>query len=402
MKPVLLYGVLALRVALAWWVLLVAVTAVFSDLAGLGALLVYPPLALLLGGLAAWLQHRGLSALSAGVNPLTVEHQQSISLPLSAVEALRLASGAIKASFGQQDQRITEDSITTSVIERGHRTTGLAAWRSDQLTLVSAGDGPGLSLLQISCRPLHGWLYRVFWVDAGRCARQVVRLRKSLLARVRSQGEAASALAQQTEMQSRLAQAELLLLRAQIEPHFLFNTLAHVRTSIESQPNAAQAMLDALIEFLRANSRTVSRADIGLLDELQRVEAYLKIMQLRLGERLSCSVQCSPSLHALQVPAACALILVENAVKHGIERRDKPGSISVSCRANNGTLEIDVENDGPGLALSHRGGGEGLNNLRQRLKMTYGDGARMSIEDRDQGGVRASLRMPMAEADHVA
>ena len=139
MKTGLLYGTLALRVAFAWWVLLVAASAVFSSvLAGLGALLIYPPLTLALGCLAAWLHHRGLTAVSAGASPLAIGQRQSISLPLPANEALRVAKGAINAVFGREDRRITEETITTRVIERGHRPTGLVALRSDQLTLVAA------------------------------------------------------------------------------------------------------------------------------------------------------------------------------------------------------------------------------------------------------------------------
>jgi hypothetical protein len=400
-KTGLLYGTLALRVAFAWWILLVAASALFSGLlAGLGALLIYPPLTLALGGLAAWLHHRGLAAASAGASPLAIGQRQSISLPLPANEALRVARGAINAVFGQDDQRITDDTITTRVIERGHRPTGLAALRSDQLTLVAAEDGPGHSVLQVTCEPTHAWLYRLFWVDTGRCAREVEALRRSLLARVRAQGDVANALARQSDLQSRLDQTELLLLRAQIEPHFLFNTLAHIRASLGSHPHTAEAMLDALIGFLHANSRTVSTASISLEGELQRVVSYLTIMQMRLGERLRYSVDCEPALFALQVPTACVLILAENAVKHGIERSDAPGRIAVSCQQDTEVLQIDVENDGPGLAMRHDGGGLGLNNLRRRLRLAYGDGAQMNVEDRDEGGVRASLRMPVGGHAH--
>ncbi len=403
MKTGLSYLTLALRVALAWWVLLVVLTAVVSGpIAMLGALLLFPPLALATGCLAAWSQYRALAPVSAGTNPLAFGQRQSISLALPTIQAMKIARSAIEAAFGQVDQRVTEDSITVRVVESGTKPTGLAALSSDQMTLVVAEDGGGRSTLQIACEPTHVWLYGLFWVEAGRCARQVDALRKSILARVRAQNEVADSLVRQNALQSRLAQAELLLLRAQIEPHFLFNTLAHIRASAGANPLEAQAMLDALIEFLRANSQTASNANITLGDELQRVDCYLKIMQIRLGERLRYSVDCDPSLLPLQVPTACVLILAENAVKHGIERSDVPGMISVNCRALDDVLAIDVDNDGPGLVTRPDSGAGGLSNLRDRLHLTYGDGAQMSIEGRDEGGVCASLRIPGIVHTHDA
>lgn len=401
-RTALLYATLALRVALAWWLLLVAASALFSPaLAGLGALLMFPPLALALGGTAAWLQHRGLGAARAGTSPLAIGQRQTLSLPLPAAEALRIAGAAIRAVFGQEDQRITQDAICTSIVERGHRPTGLAALGRDQLKLLATEDGPGRSVLEIHCEPVHGWWYRCFWVDQGRCARQADALRQALLARVRAQGDAAAALDQQRDLQARLEQAELLLLRAQIEPHFLFNTLAHVRASLASQPATAEALLDGLIDFLRANSQALATPNIRLQDELQRVKAYLGLMQMRLGERLRYRVDCEPALLAQPVPTACVLILAENAVKHGIERSDAPGLITIACRLEMGLLGIVVENDGPGLATRHEGGGLGLDNLRRRLMLAYGDGAQMKVEDREAGGVRASLHWPLGQPAHA-
>ena len=399
MKARLSYLILALRIAVVWWLLFILVTAIFSgSVAFLGALLFFPPIALIIGCTAAWLQYRSLVSMPDGAartnSALSSSQRQSISLALPTTQAMRIAKSALESEFGQVEQRVTENTITARVIENGVKTTGFAALRSDQLAIKAVDDGNNRSTLQIVCEPVHVWLYGLFWVEAGRSARQADALRFAILARVRAQNDIADSRDRQNTLQSRLADAELLLLRAQVEPHFLFNTLAHIRASIASSPHIALEMLDALIVFLRANSKTASSANTSLADELQRTESYLKIIQIRLGARLRYVVECAPLLLTRQVPNACVLILVENAVKHGIERSDTSGMISVNCKDHDGMLVIDVDNDGPGLASTQTSGEGGLNNLRERLQLTYGIDAKMTIEGRDEGGVRASLRIP--------
>lgn len=399
MKARLSYLILASRIAVVWWLLFILITAIFSgSVAFLGALVFFPPMALIIGCAAAWLQYRSLVSMPDGAaqtnSAVSSSQRQSISLALPTTQAMRLAKSALESVFGQVEQRVTENTITARVIENGVKTTGLAALRSDQLAITAVDDGNSRSTLQIVCEPVHVWLYGLLWVEAGRCARQADALRLVILARVRAQNDIADSRDRQNTLQSRLAEAELLLLRAQVEPHFLFNTLAHVRASISSSPHIAVEMLDALIVFLRANSQTASSANISLADELQRTESYLKIIQIRLGARLRYVVECAPSLLPRQVPSACVLILVENAVKHGIERSDTSGMISVNCKDHEGMLVIDVDNDGPGLASSQKSCEGGLNNLRERLQLTYGIDAKMTIEERDESGVRASLRIP--------
>ena len=169
---------------------------------------------------------------------------------------------------------------------------------------------------------MHPWLYGLFWVEAGRSTRQVALLCAAIVARVVAQRDVATALDRESALQARVAQAELHLLRAQVEPHFLFNTLAHLRASMAADPPSAQTMLDCLIVFLRANSKLAATSNIALVDELSKTEAYLNIMQIRLGNRLRYSLNCDESLKHLQVPNGCVLVLVENAIKHGIERLD--------------------------------------------------------------------------------
>ena len=399
MKAGLPYLILAVRVAIAWWFLFIAVTAIFSGGAAfVGGLILFPPLALAIGTLAAWVQHRALSAprlVPTAISPLALGQRQLINVALPADQAMRVVESAVASSYGALEQRVTENTITANVLERGVRATGFATLRSDELMIQAVQHDATKCTLQIACEPRHVWLYALFWVDAGRCARQVETVRLAILTRVQRQSDNAEAVLRQRSLKTRLAEVELLLLHAQIEPHFLFNTLAHIRASVGATPDVAQAMLDALTVFMRANSQTSTKATISLASELKRTESYIEIMQLRLSGRLTYSIDCDNALRDEKVPNACALIFVENAVKHGIERIQMPGLISVKCQRIDDNLVIEVSNDGPGLTSEAQTHDGGLSNLRERLRLSYGANARMNIEEREGGGVRAMLCIPM-------
>jgi signal transduction histidine kinase len=398
MPAVTLYLILGLRIALAWWLVLVAFAALFSGaLAGIGGLVLFPPLALLIGSAAAWRQRRADIGRDGSVSPLAVGAGQVIHLALPAAQSLRLAESAIKAVFGAEKLRRTDTAAMARVLsDPGLHRAGLAGLRDDAVSASVAPDGATRSQLLITCAPVHAWLYGVFWVDGGRCARQVSAVCDAVLARMRDLEHAADEHDRHQALQARLSQAELALLRAQVEPHFLFNTLAHIRSSLSPGAEVGRQMLDALIDFLRANSSGFSQAGTALSDELRRVDGYLKLMQFRLGSRLTYRISCSPSLATVEVPTACVLVLAENAIKHGIERRSSSGEITIRCHAEGSALVIEVDNDGPGLSTASAVSQGGLHNLRDRLHLAYAGAAQMTVEERAEGGVRASLRMPLA------
>lgn len=190
--------------------------------------------------------------------------------------------------------------------------------------------------------------------------------------------------------------AQLRSLQAQIEPHFLFNTLANVVSLIGPAPDQARAMLERLIELLRA-SLAASRAPLARLDaELRLVEAYLAILALRMGERLRVEWQIDPATRGLSVPPLLIQPLVENAIRHGLEPKLAGGCVRVSARRAGDRLEILVEDDGLGFAAGSDSG-VGLSNLRQRLAALHGDGARLRIEDAAPG-TRVRIELPCATA----
>jgi sensor histidine kinase YesM len=192
-----------------------------------------------------------------------------------------------------------------------------------------------------------------------------------------------------------LAESKLRLLRAQIEPHFLFNTLGAVQQLAQHGAPRAAALTGDLIDFLRSSMRDIRSDQVGLAAEFGLVESYLKVMQVRLGTRLRFELRLPHGLEQVQVPSMIVLTLVENAIKHGIEPALRGGEIAVSAEALGGAVRIRVRDGGVGMATPSGDGegGTGLDNVRHRLRLTYGDAAALTLRDGDPG-VIADVTIP--------
>jgi hypothetical protein len=201
------------------------------------------------------------------------------------------------------------------------------------------------------------------------------------------------------------ADLRLTVLQAQVEPHFLFNTLASVRSLVQQDPPRAEATIDALVDHLRATMPKM-RGGTGevsptLSDQVEVCASYLALMQVRMGERLQYRVDIPAELRALSFPPLILISLVENAIKHGVE--PKPGGGMVWIRAElagwgeGQRLSVSVEDDGLGLrpGLSD---GVGLSNVRAQLAARFGDRASLTLVGQQGGGVCATVRVPVAEA----
>ena len=202
----------------------------------------------------------------------------------------------------------------------------------------------------------------------------------------------------QAESRRREAELRLSVLAAQVEPHFLFNTLAGVRSAIATDPARASEMIDRLVDYLRAAIPRL-RSDGGsaatLAGQLDIVRAYLGLMAARMP-RLSWRIDVAPELLTAPCPPLMLISLAENAVKHGVEPKIGPVHIEVSARrAADGRLEITVADDGAGFGTSGSGGGLGLTNIRERLQQMHGDRAALVLKARPEGGVAATLTLPV-------
>lgn len=194
-----------------------------------------------------------------------------------------------------------------------------------------------------------------------------------------------------------LAEARLRALQAQVEPHFLYNTLANVVSLIGPNPDQARAMLEHLIDFLRA-SLSASRAERATVGpELDLAAAYLDVLAVRLGPRLRYRIEADAACRALPIAPMLVQPLVENAVMHGIEPQVGGGEIVVRARRLDNGLCIDVSDNGAGLVARppRPGGGMGLANLRERLRSLHGGAATLHLIENPAGGVTARLLLPL-------
>ena len=205
--------------------------------------------------------------------------------------------------------------------------------------------------------------------------------------------EVAEARAAAERLRASTAEARLAALQAQVEPHFLFNTLAHVRALYRRDPERGRRMLERFLDYLEAALPRVRQADTTLAQELELARAYLDIQQIRIGGRLAFAIEVPEEIGRLRFPPLMLLTLVENAIKHGIAPQTEGGAIGIVARADERRLRIEVRDTGAGLAQA-AGSGMGLANVRARLAALFGAGARLVIEPNAPRGVVAAIEIP--------
>ena len=194
-----------------------------------------------------------------------------------------------------------------------------------------------------------------------------------------------------------LAEAKLLALQAQIEPHFLYNTLANVLGLIDTQPAQARYMLERFIDFLRSSLHP-SRADGATVGaELDLAAAYLDLLAVRMGKRMRYRIEADDGARACGIAPMLIQPLVENAVVHGIEPKIEGGTIVVSARCDGPFLRIEITDDGVGIGNAHvrAGGGVGVANAKARALSVHGAGAQLQLLNNPGGGVIVRMRLPL-------
>jgi sensor histidine kinase YesM len=195
------------------------------------------------------------------------------------------------------------------------------------------------------------------------------------------------------QLRASMAEAHLQALQAQVEPHFLFNTLAHVKWLYRRDAESGRRMLDRLVDYLTGALPQVRQSSSTLDQELRLAHAYLDIQQLRIGGRLAFSIDVPEEIARLRFPPLMLLTLVENSIKHGIAPQTDGGTIGIRARADERKLRIEVRDTGAGLREA-KGTGLGLANVRARLAALFGAGARLVIEPNLPHGVVAAIEIP--------
>ncbi|MGE4049568.1 MAG: sensor histidine kinase [Piscinibacter sp.] len=204
-----------------------------------------------------------------------------------------------------------------------------------------------------------------------------------------------------SELERKAVDARLRLLQAQVEPHFLFNTLANIRSLVRRSGSAdATAMLDNLIDYLSAAVPRLEAGDATFEHEQHIVRAYLELMRMRMPDRLGYTVRIDPAALALHCPPMALMTLVENAIKHGIDPSETGGAVDVRVTVRDHRVQVSVANTGVGLQ-PRRGdsAGTGLSNLRERLALAFGDDAQVRLGSAPASGTVAEAEFPACRGD---
>ena len=203
---------------------------------------------------------------------------------------------------------------------------------------------------------------------------------------------------QRQAVQAQAAEAQLRLLQAQIEPHFLFNTLANIESLLDADPPRARAMLEAFSDHLRAGMGQLRVDETTLGAELEMAANYLRLLQIRMGARLRFAVDAGPQARAALLPPLLVQPLVENAIRHGLEPKVAGGEVRIVAEVEAGRLRIRVLDDGLGQDARQEGKGAGmaLANIRARLRHRYGERASLVLgfSPAKAGGTSATIELP--------
>jgi hypothetical protein len=247
-----------------------------------------------------------------------------------------------------------------------------------------------------ACSLLCRWVTGVWW-GIGVCSLPIFlvavfefrsRAARSASNLMRRQIDAAA-------MDAELTRARLQVLCAQIEPHFLFNTLANVRTMARDNRMAAAEAIGHLILYLEAALPSMRSQERMLSEERTLIAAYLSIHQMRMGLRLDYSIDIPDSLADVRVPSMMLITLIENAIKHGISPLSRGGHIEVRARAVGAMIELSVSDSGRGVGPGiNSGSGTGLANIRARLNLQYGGAAHLRLARRAECGTTAVISLP--------
>ena len=385
----------------AWGSVLLLLSMVF-----LGTLLLSTPLELMpWGGLLHLLLLTGLPLVGGPLAGVWVHRQtwpprRETGALAAALLAVVVAVGVLSHLAAEPMKQFIAEQ-TGAIDANGKRKRlivmiGIHLETADDASDKPSGDAAEPPLVvQLVNAALGGMLQ--LWLAGGLALRGLQRERLALTA-LRRERELAAATAGRREAEMRLS-----VLAAQVEPHFLFNTLAGLRSAIATDPGRASAMVDRLADYLRASIPRL-RSDGSVVttvgSQLDSVRAYLGLMADRMP-RLHVDILAPAELLAARCPPLMLISLAENAVKHGVEQKIGPVLIEVRAeRASDGRLRITVADDGVGFgAGGQAGGGLGLANIRDRLAQLYAGRAELALQQRPAGGVAATLWLPFESTD---
>jgi two-component system LytT family sensor kinase len=336
-----------------------------------------------------------LPHLRRGLSSRTAERAVPYLRALTGAAAIALAdTRAVLAIDGEGREQVRPGDLLSRLLERA---------RDNRLHIVPrlVSSDPTCPLRSAVLAPLVAQDKRIgtliaFYRSVGRPSNHELHVVREAASLVSAQVE----LSLVAEQEERLAQAELRALRAQISPHFIYNALAAVAGDIHARPEEARDLLIDFAEFTRYLFRD-GRSYVTLGEEIEHVERYLRLEQARFRESLHVTIDVPESTRGTVVPAMSVQPLVENAVRHGVERRAGTGRVTISAQIVGGDVELRVSDDGIGIeperlgaVLAGAGGGIGVSNVDGRLRATFGERYALRIESDLGEGTTAVMTVP--------
>ncbi|MGA8339536.1 MAG: histidine kinase [Solirubrobacteraceae bacterium] len=336
-----------------------------------------------------------LPHLRRGLSGRTAERAVPYLRALTGAAAIALAdTRSVLAIDGEGREQVRPGDLLSRLLERA---------RDNRLHIVPrlVSSDPTCPLKSAVLAPLVAQDKRIgtliaFYRSTGRPSHHELRVVQEAASLVSAQVELSLA----AEQEERLAQAELRALRAQISPHFIYNALAAVAGDIHARPEEARDLLTDFAEFTRYLFRD-GRSYVTLGEEIDHVERYLRLEQARFRESLHVTIDVPESTRGTVVPAMSVQPLVENAVRHGVERGAGRGRVTISAQIAGGDVELRVTDDGVGIeperlgaVLAGAGGGIGVSNVDSRLRATFGERYALRIESDLGEGTTAVMTVP--------
>jgi Histidine kinase len=409
---ILFYG----RIIFTWLAVFVVVQ-VFVSALGLDRIqdvfgfLLLVALLLLLIAAASHVQRVERIAGSIDADKLRNRHTRQIEIPFESSVALPVIEASLRELPIKENINITRDGTRFQVrvkpIDIEHDSpsiwkkvyTNLGIDRPNQV-IAAASVGDGVVSVLLTCEPDGVSILDYLFPDEGTNLQNAETVSRAITRRVVALRRGEQAVNTETVVEKELAVAKLSLLHAQVEPHFLYNTLGSAKYLISSDPTRAEAMLDNLILYLRNSLPKTEDTPCTLGEEVVRTRAYLDILKIRMGERLQVNIELPDDLSNVPFPSMMLQTLVENSINHGLEPKTGGGTIWISARkdpaADGKTITVTVADDGNGFGSATSGTGIGLKNVRERLKLAYDGAASFSIIANFPNGVAASITVPVS------
>lgn len=402
------------RIALTWLAVFI-VSMMLSSALGLDriqdfiAFLLWVALILLVIAGASHVQRVERVAGALDAEKLKNRHVRHIEIPFEAAIALPMLEESLRVLPLRENvksgndglrlrARVKPDDLDNDPPSLWKRAmTGLGIDRSNQV-IADAVPGDSAVSVRLVCEPEGVALLDYLFPDEGTNLQNIEAVGRALSQRIAARRRGERAAHSETAAEKETAVAKLQLLHAQVEPHFLYNTLGSAKYLIASEPAKAEAMLDNLIQYLRHSLPRSEDEPSTLGEEITRTRAYLDILKIRMEDRLQVVIELPDGLAGAPFPGMMLQTLAENAIKHGLEPKPGGGRIWITARKDldGDGLSVTVADDGIGFGGDTAGTGIGLKNIRERLQLAYGGAARFAIVANFPEGVAATISVPAA------